>query len=79
MQIFSFLLMTSCHLNLPQATVSEQGLMSEYTGVHTITLQHSAAPGTQRQQNPSERSYSVGAKVKLPAEGKRGPSCERHF
>lgn len=69
--------MTSCDLNVLQATVSDQGLMSEYTGFHTTTLQHSAAPGEQRKP---ERSYSVGAQVKLPADGERGPntSCERH-
>lgn len=62
-----------------QATVSEQDLMSEYTGVHT-TLQSPAAPGTQRQQIPSVRSYYLGAEVNLPANGKRGSnsSSERH-
>lgn len=62
-----------------QATASEQGLMSEYAGVHTTTPQNSAAP-VEQQQKPSESSCSLGEKVHLPADGKRGPnsSCVRH-
>lgn len=72
--------MTSCDLNVLQATVAEGGLMSEYTRVHTTTPQNSAAPREQQQQKPSERSCSGGAKVQLPADSKKGPnSGVRHI
>lgn len=70
--VFIFPLMTWCDLNVFQAAAAGRGLMSEHPRVHTTTLQNSVVH--RERQKPSERSRSAGAKVQVPADGKRCPN-----
>lgn len=73
-EVKSIISVTLCDMNLFQATVVERDLMSEHAEVHAMTA-HSSAALREQQQNLSEGSCFLRAKVALHSDGKKYSKC----